>query len=96
MKSLEDIKAAHAAGGGHWFDDSTMRLFQSRIMNTIHDDGFGGAYFVSSERHATDTYVSKRRYSVRHIDSNGAVVTVGEFMQHDSSREAFKAIEGLI
>ena len=58
--------------GSHFFDDSTMRFFSSRILPTI----YGGKYFITSER---DTYGDHQRaYTVRSA-VDGDINTVGKF-----------------
>ena len=60
-------------GTGHWFDADTMRFFGSRIgIARKKGDDF---YFVSSEKPPH----GPRRYSVRKMDINGKIETVGEF-----------------
>ncbi len=58
-----------------------MRFFKSRILPTV----YGGRYFVTSEQFNSDT---PRRYTVRRVEDNGAINTVGEFQAFPSSRAA--------
>ena len=60
-------------GGGHFFDTDTMRFFSSRIgiIRSKGDD----YYFVTSERPPH----GPRQFSVRHMDIDGDINTVGDF-----------------
>lgn len=67
---------------GHWFDESTMRFFKSRLPSYGYIKG-DDTYFISSE----DDGSRGRRYSIRKMDSTGDIDTVGEFYQY-TKREA--------
>lgn len=63
-------------GNGHFFDADTMRFFNSRIgaVDVKGDDW----YFVTSERCDWGSG-SPRMFSVRKMDIDGEIETVGEF-----------------
>jgi hypothetical protein len=82
-KDLAAIKAANEAAGKNWFSPDTMRFFHSRVSSKIWPVT-DGAYFVTSE---TDGE-SPRRYTVRFIDSDGSVSTIGDFRGHATMAEA--------
>lgn len=58
---------------GHFFDSDTMRFFRSRIGAVRIKDGIW--YFVTSERPPHGS----RAYSVRRMELDGDITTVGEF-----------------
>ncbi|MHC4322695.1 MAG: DUF7447 family protein [Planctomycetota bacterium] len=59
---------------GHWFDPDTMRFFRSRIGKARKCKN-GVWFFVSSEKPPH----GKRKYSVRKMELDGDINTVGEF-----------------
>lgn len=83
-----DIKAVREASrrssAPHWFTRSTLRFFSSRIHSTI----YGATYFVTSE---SDMNGFDRRFTVRKLESDGTVSTVGEFRQYASRSGAHAA-----
>jgi len=83
--SISAIKAANDAAGYFFFSPSTMAFFQSRVSHKLH-----GHYFVTSERPRWD-HKAQRRYTIRKVEDNGSVDTIGELGQFASSREAHKA-----
>tara|TARA_Y100000310_G_C20648450_1_gene797994 strand:+ start:661 stop:1047 length:387 start_codon:yes stop_codon:yes gene_type:complete len=71
--SLEIEYKNRTNGTGHWFDKETMRFFKSKIglVRSKGDD----YYFVSSEQPPH----GPRMFSVRHMDKDGDIKTIGEF-----------------
>jgi len=61
-------------GSGHWFDPDTMRFFKSRIGETRRMPD-GTWYFVSSEKPPH----GPRMFSVRKMELDGDINTIGEF-----------------
>ena len=90
-RTINDIRAAHEATGGHFFSPSSMRYFGSRILSPV----FPGGYFVTSERdsgvHTSRGYVAawngERRYTVRVCREDGQIDTVSDHGQF-STRSA--------
>ena len=83
MASIDDIKKRHQEVGGHFFDDKTMRFFDSRISSKTF-----GNYFVTSECGPSGL----RRYTVRRIDwDNGNITTASHFNEYDTLSEAQQA-----
>lgn len=79
------IKAANRNHGGYFFSPDSMRFFNSRVSEKVHQ-GPGGIYFVTSEQFDAR---STRLYTVRRFDPSGkGIDTVGEFQQHSTSRQA--------
>ncbi len=85
--TIQSIINANRAAGQFFFSPDTMRFFNSRVCRKII-----GNYFVTSERY---NLKSPRRYTIRRINEDGHVDTIGEFQQFASSREAYRAIRAL-
>ena len=84
-ESMQQVRAANAAAGGHWFNADAARFFGSRVSDTI----YGGRFFVSSEqdRHG-GAWGGERRYTLREALAGGRIETVGRFGMFDTRREA--------
>lgn len=76
--SIQDIAAANARLGHHWFEPATRRFFRSRTSATIYQLPDGSALFVTSER---GPHQHAPRYSVHIAAPDGRIDTVGEFQQ---------------
>jgi len=87
ITDINDIKDAHSRSGGNWFSASTMKYWNTRVHSAI----YGGTYFVSSDA----DYSSARVYTVRRIDSDGSISTVGDFGAYATSKQAHKAAKAL-
>lgn len=86
--TIDEIRAANAAAGFHFFEPATLRFFSSRVGRTVYS-GTRGAYFVTSERDTVGGY--PRRYTVRRADETGRVETVGEFQGYATCAAAKRA-----
>ena len=76
----------------HFFDDSTMRFFNSRISQDAIKSG-NMAYFVSSEKFDSKT---PRLYSVRAINlDTGKIETIPDFQHFKSNQQAWKFIKNI-
>lgn len=72
--TVNAIKDANRAAGGHWFDPDTMRFFGTRVLAEVYQ-GPGGIYFVTSDKQ----YNGTRGYTVRRFDpADGSPHTIGE------------------
>lgn len=83
--SIDDVKETYNSKTmGHWFSKDTMRFFKSRLSETAYlcNDHY---YFISSEKSGYD---SPRRYSVRSMDNDCNISTIGEFQEFATLREA--------
>ena len=79
MTTIQEIKQRNRNAGHHFFDESTMRFFNSRVSEKTFGD-----YFVTSEKGPSGI----RAYTVRYQDENGHIQTVGEFQQYATLQEA--------
>lgn len=71
--SLEIEYKNRTHGNGHFFDPDTMRFFKSRIGAVALKDNIW--FFVTSEKPPH----GPRMYSVRRMELDGDINTVGEF-----------------
>ena len=78
---------------GHWFDKETMSFFKCKLpsMGILHGNHY---YFVSSEQ--GPTVESSRRYTVRTMDLNGKMSTIGEFQEYETLGKANTALKQYI
>lgn len=70
--SVLEIERANEDSGGHFFDESAKRFFNSRILPCV----YAGRVFITSERF---DYKSPRRYTVRMIDTDGDIQSLSPF-----------------
>jgi hypothetical protein len=90
---LHDIKECAKICQAPWFEPAAMRFFKSHVGDETHSDGYGGAYFVSSEKGP----YGPRKFSVRHYVSQKCNFrTVGEFQQYSTAAEAKRAMRKLV
>jgi len=79
--TIDEIRQRNKEVGQHFFDDSTMKFFGSKI----HHQTFGDR-FVTSE---VDVDTGLRRYTVRRIDwDSGVIHNISLFLEFDSLEEA--------
>lgn len=89
MWILSTIRRANIAAGGHWFDRSTLRFFNSRVYRTVYQ-GPGGVYFVSWESYDG----INGDFTVRQFNPDtGDVRTYGDIMSH-KTRKAAVGLQG--
>lgn len=72
-KHLNQIVEANKKINHHFFDASSMRFFDSKILEHVYRN----CYFITSEQF---DYKSERLYTVR-MCVNGSIETVGKFQQ---------------
>lgn len=87
--SIEQIRAANAASGQHWFGPGAMRAFRSHVCSDVFPcDARECTYFVSRETNSS----GQRRYSVRAAFwENADIGTIGEFCSYTSRKAALGA-----
>lgn len=73
--TISQVKAANKAIGNHWFDRGSMRFFNTKIESKL----YGGRYFITSEQFVGSTGAGRRKYSIRYVNDDGSIDTVGEF-----------------
>lgn len=75
---------------GHWFDRRTMKFFGCRLPRTCYMAADGSLLFVTSE--ASDPWMQPRRYSVRRMDVDGEMDTIGDFHSHECREDAMAVL----
>lgn len=85
FKGMADVKRANRGIDNHWFDSGTMLFFNCRIETKLAD----GRYFISSETGPDEI----RRYTIREVEPDGAIDTVGEFQQYETLEDARAAFD---
>lgn len=69
--TMAQVKAAHAASGGKFFDRGNMKFFASKVEG----GPYGGRFFVTSEK--TGFTSTSRAFTVRRVSDDGLIRTVG-------------------
>ncbi len=78
---------------GHWFEPSTMRFFHTRLPRTGYMSGSGLFFFVTSE---SQGYGHPRRYSIRCMELNGAIRTIGDFHSYPNQATALASLKAML
>ena len=81
---MDELRRQYSGEGKHFFDPGSMRFFNSRIKDRV----YGGNMFITSERGPS----GPRAYTIKKIDKQGRINTVGEFQQYATSAAAERAI----
>ena len=76
---------------GHWFDESTMRFFKTKLPEVAYELDTGGIYFVTRETSPRGI----KAYTVRRQLADGDIDTVGEFHAYHTPAAARAAIRSL-
>jgi hypothetical protein len=84
LKTMAEFKQAHKKNGGHFFDPSAMRFFNSKIESGLlgQEDK---QVFITSER---PSLTDPKKYTIRHAHKSGSVTDVSDFGQFDTLEEA--------
>ena len=91
--TIDDVITANKVNGYHFFDKSTMRFFNSRIMTKLNEGYLiNNKYFITSEKFDDN---SPRLYTIREYIGDGDIDTVGEFQQFRTVKEALEYAKGL-
>lgn len=88
FKTMAEVKRANKAAGYFWFSPATMQFFAGRVEGELK----GGRYFVSSERNGEEP----RRYTVREVQPDATIDTVGEFQGYATLAKANAAVRALL
>lgn len=83
--SIDQIKEANAAAGHHWFEESTMRFFKSRISSQV----IAGRYFISTEKGPDEI----RKATIRVALDDGTVEDLGGFQAFRAPAHARRALD---
>ena len=73
--NIDHIKTKNEQAGYFFFEKGAMRFFNSRICPTVYK-GDGGVFFITSEQF---DHNSERKYTVRKVNADWTIRTVGEF-----------------
>jgi hypothetical protein len=93
--SMTDVRRANSAHGHYFFEQSTLQFFRSRVGNTL----YGGCFFITSEQNKgyyPEYYCYPRMYTVRVVNDDGSIDTVGEFQAYETRAQAIAAIKRLL
>lgn len=84
--NLDEVAAANAANGLHWFEESSMAFFDTVLETELID----GQWFITTEKHpdVSRTIGWRRRASVRKVLPGGAVKTEGDFGRFEDVGDA--------
>ena len=86
MTTMQDVMKLNRSIGHHFFDEDTMRFFNSRIETDLLNDKF----FVTSEQ---GPHVA-RAFTVRRVNDDGTIGSIGAgFMGYVTRDEAIQAIQ---
>lgn len=91
FKTMNDVKKANKALGHHWFDDDSMRFFNTEILSTpglFTISGTGRQFFITSDRPELS---DPKRYSIREVKPDGAIDTYGMVRDYTTQIAAFRA-----
>lgn len=89
FETMEEVIEAHEAADKHFFDESAMRFFNSKIESELIE----GKYFVTSAYRLEN---DPKRYTVRKVNADATdISTVGKFQEFESLKEALEFIDTL-
>lgn len=91
--SIDEIMQHNARAGYHFFEPATMRFFRSRVLPGVYHVGDRWNIFITSERFVTLYGTpAQRMYTIRQLERDGGIETIGEFQQYTSADSARRAI----
>ena len=79
--SMRQVRNLHESKGMFFFSEGAKRFFKSRISDCL----YGGCVFVTSER---SSWNAPRLYTVRMIDIDGDIRTLGDFQGFSTRAKA--------
>ena len=92
--TIDEIIAANRSLGNHWFDQSTLGFFGSKVYPKIYD----GRFFITSEQDEQgfgslgSAWGGERRFSIREAHEDGSISTVSEFGEYATRHDAVAAV----
>ena len=89
FETMQNLKHFNRSQGYCFFEPRTMKFFRSHVQTR---PPYGGRIFVTSE---AERWGAPRMYTVRKIQDNGSIKTIGKFQQFHlrSSAHAFAQAE---
>lgn len=78
--------------GHYWFSKETLRFFKSKIYGPVYGTEYGRFLFISSEKRDDE----RRKFTIREMEPDGSIETVGEFQAYGTYKAAEKAIRELL
>jgi hypothetical protein len=81
------------ANTGFWFSPKTMRFFGCRVYWHTLTETNGGYLFITCEDNFDRT---ERGFSVRFVNSDYEIETLGEFLGYETLAEAKKALKSYL
>jgi len=90
FKNIEEVIQKNNEAGYHWFSKDTMRFFKTRLV-ACRPNGpvLCDNYFISSEK----SWTEDRAYTLRKVNDDGTIDTVGEVMMYKTLYRARKALK---
>lgn len=85
FKTIADVKQCNRT----WFEPGAMRFFRTRVESAL----IAGRYFITSEKYSDD---APRLYSIREVDAECEIETVGKFQGYGSREAAKKEVDRLL
>ncbi len=82
FETMQNLRHFNQSQGFHFFDPRTLAFFRSQIQTR---PPYAGRVFVTSE---AQSWGSPRMYTVRMIQDNGTIITIGKFQQFHLSSTA--------
>ena len=82
FETMNNLKHFNRSQGYHFFEPRTLAFFRSRVQTR---PPYAGRVFVTSEAKG---WGSPRLYTVRMIQDNGRIKTIGNFQQFHLSSSA--------
>lgn len=90
FETINDVKRANIRIGHKWFDEGSMRFFNSQVTGT--DKLINKRFFISSEQFVPSRGPAEpRMFTIRVVSPNGEVDTYGEFQAYATKGEAIAA-----
>ena len=83
-ETIEEVMEAAEVAGCFYFDPLWIAEMKETVLSVV----YGGRFFI-----VQNDIVGKVRYTVRGVDNDGWVYTIGKFGQHKTLKKAVKAAE---
>lgn len=87
-KSIDEIRSANQAQGGHFFDNE---WFSKVADPTV----YAGQYFITEDFLNIGKIKVEPKYSIRRADPDGGISTVGIYASYETLQSAINAVKGL-